>query len=301
MDGLSSYEDYKFFPYLIDTLGICLNGHSPVWISEEEGKDYTIYERLGAQWIEDCISEEIASLKVILSVIPRCYLELPKDGIRYVSLDQLGKYGVNLHSSTSRIYGYIQYLLRKGWLAEASREEFMADSLAYAMDVEVDVPQHVSIGRVKSWQSDGTETWESFSQEDVDMLLNLGREYREGTCVDGVVLNDIGTLYQEGVGVDSDGYEAEFWFKEAVRQGDLTYASANLGDLYRKGCGKLPVSLPLAFEAYRHSSDPYAFYRIGQGYEEGWIGAPDLHLAMFWYKKAAKAGHHLALKRLARL
>ncbi len=300
MDGLASYDDYKFFPYLIDTLGLYLNGHSPKLVSGEDGKTYSVYERLGTQWIEDCIGEEIASLKVVLSVIPRCYLELPKEGICYVSLEQLKQYGVNLHSSTSRIYGYIQYLLRKGWLSEATREEFMADSLAYAMDVEVDVPQHVSIGRVKSWQSDGTEAWESFSQEDVDMLLELGKEYREGTRVDGVVLNDIGTLYQEGVGVNSDGYEAEFWFKEAVRQGDMTYASVNLGDLYRKGCGQLPVSLPRAFEAYRHSSDPYAFYRIGQGYEEGWTGAPDLHLAMFWYKKAAQAGHHLALKRLSK-
>ena len=115
MDGLSSYDDYKFFPYLIDTLGLHLNGHTPKLMSREDGKTYSVYERLGAQWIEDCIGEEIASLKVILSVIPRCYLELSKDGIRYVSLEQLKKYGVNLHSSTSRIYGYIQYLLRKGW------------------------------------------------------------------------------------------------------------------------------------------------------------------------------------------
>jgi hypothetical protein len=300
MDGLSSYDDYKFFPYLIDTLGLCLNGTSPKLVSREDGKSYTVYERLSSQWIEDCIGEEIASLKVVLSVIPRCYLELPKEGIRYVSLEQLKQYGVNLHSSTSRIYGYIQYLLRKGLLSEATKEEFMADSLEYAMDVEIDVPQHVSIGRVKSWQVDGTETWESFSQEDVDMLLELGKEYREGMHVDGVVLNDIGTLYQEGVGVSPDGYEAEFWFKEAMRQGDLTYASANLGDLYRKGCGSFPVSLPQAFEAYRHSSDPYAFYRIGQGYEEGWTGTPNLRLAMFWYQKAAQEGHHLALKRLER-
>ena len=59
----------------------------------------------------------------------------------------------------------------------------------------------------------------SFSREDVDMLLELGKEYREGTPVDGVVLNDIGTLYQEGVGVFPDGYQAEFWFKElSVRE-----------------------------------------------------------------------------------
>ena len=72
MDGLSSYEDYKFFPYLIDTLGLCLNGASPKLVSKEDGKTCTIYERLGTQWIEDCIGEEIASLKVVLSVIPRC-------------------------------------------------------------------------------------------------------------------------------------------------------------------------------------------------------------------------------------
>ena len=254
-------------------------------------------------WIMKILGKMYASLPVCaIEDMPHYFkdLELPKNGIHYVSLEQLKRYGVNLHSSTSRIYGYIQYLLRKGWLLEATKEEFLADRMAYAMDVEIDVPQHVSIGRVKSWQTDGTETWESFSREDVDMLLELGKEYREGTPVDGVVLNDIGTLYQEGVGVFPDGYQAEFWFKEAVRQGDLTYASANLGDLYRKGCGTLPVSLPQAFEAYRHSSDPYAFYRIGQGYEEGWAGVPDLHLAMFWYKKAAQAGHHLALKRLAR-
>lgn len=93
MDGLSSYDDYKFFPYLIDTLGLHLNGHSPKLMSREDGKTYSVYERLGAQWIEDCIGEEIASLKVILSVIPRCYLELPKNGIHYVSLEQLKDMG----------------------------------------------------------------------------------------------------------------------------------------------------------------------------------------------------------------
>ena len=54
----------------------------------------------------------------------------------------------------------------------------------------------------------------------------------------------------------------------------------------------------MAFKAYSQSIDPYAHYRIGQAYEEGWIGEPQAALAMQWYRKAAEEGHHLAIKRL---
>ena len=56
----------------------------------------------------------------------------------------------------------------------------------------------------------------------------------------------------------------------------------------------------MAFDAYHLSIDPYAAYRIGQAYEEGWTGIPDLEKAMEWYEKAAAQKHHLALKRLNR-
>ena len=301
MDGLSSYDDYKFFPYLIDTLGLHLNGHSPKLMSREDGKTYSVYERLGAQWIEDCIGEEIASLKVILSVIPRCYLELPKDGIRYVSLEQLKKYGVNLHSSTPRIYGYVQYIMRKGLLPQATEAELEEDNRREELETDVDGPQLVSIGRVMSWQIDGAETWECYSREDTEMLVALGESYQAGADVAGVVLNDLGTIYQEGIGVERDGLKAEYWFKQAYLQGDHLYAPTNLGDLYRKGCGALPISLPLAFEAYKKSEDIYALYRIGQAYEEGWTGAPDREKALYWYRKAAEKKHHLAVRRLEEL
>ena len=111
----------------------------------------------------------------------------------------------------------------------------------------MDVPQHISIGRVKSWQIDGAETWESYSREDTEMLLKLGEDYQSGREVAGVVLNDLRTIYQEGIGVGRDGLKAEYWFKQAYLQGDHLYAPTNLGDLYRKGCGELPSSLPPGF------------------------------------------------------
>lgn len=42
---------------------------------------------------------------------------------------------------------------------------------------------------------------------------------------------------------------------------------------------------------------PDAWYRIGQSFEEGWVEAPNMEIAMQWYKKAAAAHHHLAIER----
>ena len=119
-----------------------------------------------------------------------------------------------------------------------------------------------------------------------------------GSRVEGVVLNDLGTLFQEGIGVAQDGDRAAYWFREAIRLGERWYAPSNLGDLYRKGCGTLAPSLTEAFKAYCVSEDPYAHYRIGQAYEEGWTGAPDMDKAMEWYRRAADERHHLAIRRL---
>lgn len=210
----------------------------------------------------------------------------------------LAEYGVSLHSSTPRIYGYIQFLMKQHRMKEATEEELASDRQLEDQEFTVDVPQHVSIGRVKSWQLDGAETWESFAAEDVRMLLELGEGFRHGKKVEGVVLNDLGTLFQEGIGVAQDGDRAAYWFREAIRLGERWYAPSNLGDLYRKGCGALAPSLTEAFKAYCVSEDPYAHYRIGQAYEEGWTGAPDMDKAMEWYRRAADERHHLAIRRL---
>lgn len=298
IDGLASYSDYKFFPYLLDCLSQHLN-QTELTFPDAAGK--TVYRIYDEAWIEDAIGEEIAMLKSALSVFPRYYVGLPLEGIPYLSLALLAQYGVNLHSSTPRIYGYVQYIMRKGLLPQATDAELEEDRRWEEMETEVDVPQHVSIGRVKSWQIDGAETWESYSREDAEMLVALGESYRAGADVAGVVLNDLGTIYQEGIGVERDGLKAEYWFKQAYLQGDHLYAPTNLGDLYRKGCGNLPISLPQAFEAYKKSEDIYALYRIGQAYEEGWIGAPDKEKALYWYRKAAEKKHHLAVRRLEEL
>ena len=288
IDNLASYDDLKFFPYLVDSLAKFLQGEMDI--------EY-IYEELDEEWVEDTISEEIAYLKATLSIAPQYFMAHPLDDLAYISLEALRDFGVNLHSSTPRIYGYVQYLMRHHLLPCLKDWDEM-EVTDTDEEVEVDIPQHEAIGRVKSWQLDGSETYETYSQEDVEHLLTLANEYKEGKPLHGVVLNDIGTIHQEGIGIPIDGESAIYWFKEAYKQGDKLYAPTNLGDLYRKGCGVIASDLKKAFEAYQISIDPYAHYRIGQAHEEGWTGEPDMEKAMKWYRQAAQEGHHLAIKRL---
>lgn len=295
MDNLASYADYKLFPYLIDTLVHYLHGQL---INTEEA---SIYQILDEEWIKDTIAEEIALIKGTLSITSRYYLAQPIDDFCYITLDILYPYGVNLHSSTPRIYGYLQFLMKHHLLAFHSEEELDNYSDTKEEDeecIEVDIPQHEPIGVVKSWQLDGSETYETYSQEDVDHLLMLAKKFQEGMPLAGVVLNDIGTIHQEGIGTDIDGKAAIYWFTKAYEAGDSIYAPTNLGDLYRKGCGQISPQFDKAFHAYTLSTDPYAHYRIGQAYEEGWCGVKDIKRAMEWYHLAAKEGHHLAIKRL---
>lgn len=289
MDGMASYDEYGFFPYLVDTLSSYLCDCPYL---SEEGK--SAFLEFDEEWKEYCIGEEVAYLKCLLSIGQKYYFELPLgDSFPYVTEALLNEFGVTLHSSSPRIYGYIQYLLRHDLVPEDEEREEMEIE-----DEEVDVPQHESIGIVKSWQTDGAETTESYSVEDVDLLLAIGREYEKGKRVPGVVLNDIGTVFEHGLGVKVDIPTAIKWYKEAIRQGDRYYAPTNLGDIYRRGKLDGKRDAKLALEAYHLSEDPYAWYRIGQSYEEGWVDAPDLETAMVWFNKAAAVGHHLAIKRL---
>lgn len=289
MDSMASYDDYGFFPYLVDTLSSYL---CDCPYRSEDGE--SAFQTFDEEWTEYCIGEEVAYLKCLLSIGQKYYFELPlADFFPYVTEAQLNEFGVTLHSSSPRIYGYIQYILRHGLVPkDEEREELKVE------DMEVDVPQHESIGIVKSWQTDGAETTESYSIEDVDLLLAIGREYEIGKHVPGVVLNDIGTVFEHGLGVEVDIPTAIKWYKEAIRQGDRYYAPTNLGDIYRRGKLDGKRNAKLALEAYHLSEDPYAWYRIGQAYEEGWVDAPDLDTAMIWFNKAAAVGHHLAIKRL---
>ncbi|MCF0159175.1 MAG: sel1 repeat family protein [Bacteroidaceae bacterium] len=305
MDPLSSYEDYKLLPYLLDSLSQYLNGEPyviyPDTDKQEEFPAQTAFQFFNEEWAQAQIGEAVAFAKCAMSLHLPFFFELPIDHYYFITESELNACGVDLHSSTSRIYGYMQYLLRNHKLPYnddhnpiGDEEEVMSDG----EDQSVEVPEHISIGTVQSWQTDGCITTESFCAQDVSLLINIGQRYLSGAKVDGVVLNDLGTVFQEGIGIDKNVDVAISWYVEALRNGDHRYAPSNIGDIYRKGWSSQGIQLDKAFEAYRESDDPYAHFRIGQAFEEGWVDKPNLEQAMFWYNKAASQGHHLALKRL---
>ncbi len=289
MDRLASYDDYRFYPYLIDTLSLQLTDKP--FIMDGKGA-FCIFNE---EWIAYIMGEEVAYLKCILSLGRKYYISLPiQDTNVYISEDALNNMGVTLHSSSPRIFGYVNYMLRHNLLS-ADDEVELSDT-----DIEtvVDVPQHDSIGTVLSWHTDGSRTTESYSIEDVQLLLHIAESYVPEKHYEGVVLNDIATIYEYGIGTKQDAIAAVCWYKRAIQHGDLLYAPSSLGDIYRRGLSPIEPNLKLAHETYMLSTDPYSWYRIGQSYEEGWTSEPDLEKAMLYYNKAAAAGHHLALKRL---
>lgn len=289
MDRLATYDDYKLWPYLVDTLCILLTGNA------FHVNELSAFEYFNEDWIADTIGEEIAYLKCVLSLHMKYYLSLPIPETNiYVNQQVLEKMGVSIHSATPRIYGYIGYMLKHHLLPA---DELVESVNAYN-DYEVDVPQHQSIGKVLSWQTDGAETTESYCKEDVELLLHIAKSYDETKGYEGVVLNDVGTIYEHGIGVEQNVETAVYWYSEALKNGDSLYASTNLGDIFRCGRGNVPQNLERATNFYKQSTDPYAWYRLGQSYEEGWTAPPNLEQAMIYYNKAAMAGHHLAIKRL---
>lgn len=284
IDPFASMDDHRIFPYLVDTLSNYLE-------ERKERDEETPFQIYNEYWIEEHIAEGVAYLKCCLSISSYYYIDTYIEGVVRLSVEYLSNYGVSIHSSTPRIYGYVNYLLRnkKAEIVPSELVNELYDTCAEEeeTELEVNVPQHISIAKVKSWQIDGTETFDSFAQEDVDLLLKLAERYNQGEYVESVVLNDIGTIFQEGVGVEKDGEKAVYWYRQAILRGEKYYAPVNLGDIYRKGCGNVGISLQDAFDAFMLSDDPYAYYRIGQAHEEGWLGEININLAMKWYERSA--------------
>lgn len=187
MDRLASYDDYRFLPYLVDTLTFLLTDNS---YRSDNGED--AFSVFNEEWAAEAMGEEVAFLKCFLSLGMKYYVALPiSEANVYVCNEALNAVGVSMYSSTPRIFGYVSYLLRHHLLpADAVVSPAMMDE-----EVQVDVPQHHSLATVRSWQTDGAETTESYCKEDVELLLQLSRKYKAGEPVEGVVLNDIGTIF----------------------------------------------------------------------------------------------------------
>ena len=115
---------------------------------------------------------------------------------------------------------------------------------------------------------------------------------------DDVILNDLGIIYNDAIGARRDIQKAIKYYSMAMELGN-NLAMSNLADIYRKGSWGAEKNPAKAFELYKRCTLPYAYFRVGEAYENGWGVEKNLDEAKANYRIAYKAGHPLARKKLS--
>jgi hypothetical protein len=119
---------------------------------------------------------------------------------------------------------------------------------------------------------------------------------------DAAAQNNLGLMYDQGLGVPQDNKEAVSWFRKAAEKGDAA-AQNNLGREYAKGLGvsqddQQAVSWfrKAAEEGYAEAQD-----NLGAMYANGHGVSQDYKQAAAWIRKAADQGSARAQIHLASL
>lgn len=136
-----------------------------------------------------------------------------------------------------------------------------------------------------------------WSEEYIKDMLWIEENELELWQDDSDLFNDLGILYNDAVGVERDMEKAIKYYERAVEL-DNDLARSNLADIYRKGIGGVEKNPVRALELYKACKLPYAYYRVGEAYENGWGVERNEDVAKFNYLVAYKAGHPLARKKL---
>ncbi len=112
--------------------------------------------------------------------------------------------------------------------------------------------------------------------------------------------NNLGAMYESGIGARRDPGEAMKWYRKAAEQG---YAAAqnNLGVMFEQGQGVQP-DLAEALKWYRKAAEQgydLAQYNLAVMHADGKGVPEDPVRAMKWYRKAAEQGNVRAQNNLA--
>lgn len=145
--------------------------------------------------------------------------------------------------------------------------------------------------------TDNPEDYGFTKEEVIDMLNIVAENEDHESFYDPEFTNNVGTFFEGGVCVEKDIKKAVFWYERAVALGN-DLAKSNLADILRKGSEGYPKDLKRAFELYKSCGLPYAFYRVGEFYENGWGVEKNLDLAKEYFRVAYQEKHPLAIRKL---
>ncbi|MCX5772038.1 MAG: trypsin-like peptidase domain-containing protein [Candidatus Hydrogenedentes bacterium] len=128
-------------------------------------------------------------------------------------------------------------------------------------------------------------------------LFEIFRKGAEGGNIDA--MNNLGGMYDSGLGVAKDEREAVSWYRKAA-EGGHTGAMFNLGVMYYTGRGVAKDERETVswFRKAAEGGNTGAMYNLGVMYDAGRGVAKDEREAVSWYRKAAEGGHTGAMSNL---
>lgn len=146
----------------------------------------------------------------------------------------------------------------------------------------------------------------SFFESKSELFDKAYNYSKEGNYIDALIwykkaadkgsyaaMNNIGSLYENGKGVNKDLKTALEWYKKAAEGGD-DYGLTNLGRFYYYGYGGLEENKEEAVRLYRKAAeggDKRAQYFLAYCLHFGNGTAKDEEESVTWYRKAAEQGH----------
>ena len=137
--------------------------------------------------------------------------------------------------------------------------------------------------------ADNDKGWEALESGDYATALKEWKPLAEQG--DAEAQNNLGSLYQNGLGVTQDYKVAVQWYKLAANQGN-TIAQYNLGTNYDQGTG-VAQSYTAAFKWYQLAAEQgsaKAQYSLGWAYGKGQGVREDILRAYMWWEIAASTG-----------
>ena len=102
----------------------------------------------------------------------------------------------------------------------------------------------------------------------------------------------LGVMYNDGLGVEQDYVEANYWFLRAAEQGHAP-SQFNLGNAYKNGTGMAAAPV-MAVHWWRKAAEQDfgpAQFNLGSALLEGSGIQRDRAAALSWYRRAAANGH----------
>ena len=110
---------------------------------------------------------------------------------------------------------------------------------------------------------------------------------------------NLGTIYDQGLGVNKDPAQAALWFRKAAEAGNRD-ATFQLAMMYENGRG-VPQDQKQALDWYRKAAllgDADSQVKLGRAYMDGKNVNKDEGEASAWFQRAADQGNFYALNRL---